>query len=131
MREKRSFAQETCIRSMGKLMQQTGMIWPGARIGMAVSGGVDSFVMMKCLRIRQGIVPFPFEIFAIHLNPGFDPANHMVLARWLAENGIPGHIEVTDYGLRGHSEENRRRSPCFRCAWLRRPGSLSCAVNTI
>ena len=120
MREKRNFAQETCIRSMGKLMQQTGMIWPGARIGVAVSGGVDSFVLLKCLRIRQGIVPFPFEIFAIHLNPGFDPANHLVLADWLRQNGIPGHIEVTDYGLQGHSEQNKRNSACFRCAWLRR-----------
>ena len=67
MREKRNFAQETCIRSMGKAMQQTGMLYPGCRVGVAVSGGVDSFVLLKCLRIRQGIVPFPFELLAIHL----------------------------------------------------------------
>lgn len=120
MREKRSFAQETCIRSMGKAMQQTGMLYPGCRVGVAVSGGVDSFVMLKCLRLRQGIVPFPFEIFAIHLNPGFDPANHEPLVTWLAQNGIPGHVEITDYGLQGHSEANQRNSACFRCAWLRR-----------
>ena len=120
MREKRNFAQETCVRSMGKAMQKTGMLWPGCRIGVAVSGGVDSFVLLKCLLIRQGIVPFHFEIMAIHLNPGFDPENHAPLVEWVRKNGVPSHIEVTDYGLQGHSEANQRRSPCFRCAWLRR-----------
>ncbi len=120
MREKRNFAQETCVRSMGKVMQQTGMLWPGCRVGVAVSGGVDSFVMLKCLRIRQGIVPFRFDILAIHLNPGFDAGNHLPLARWLAENGVPGHIENTDYGLQAHSDQNLCNSACFRCAWLRR-----------
>ena len=120
MREKRSYAQEVCVKSAGKAMQQTGMIWPGCRIGVAVSGGVDSFVLLKTLHIRQGIVPFRFEIMAIHLNPGFDPQSHMPLAAWLSRHGIPSHLEVTDFGPHAHSAENQRRSPCFRCAWLRR-----------
>lgn len=120
MREKRSFAQEICIRSMGRAMQRTGMLWPGCRIGVAVSGGVDSFVLLKGLLVRQRIVPFPFEILAIHLNPGFDPDNHKELVRWLGANGVAGHVELTDFGIQAHSSLNRRRSPCFRCAWLRR-----------
>ena len=72
-REKRSFAQEVCVKSAGKAMQKTGMLWPGCRVGVAVSGGVDSFVLLKTLKIRQGIVPFRFELMAVHLNPGFDP----------------------------------------------------------
>ena len=60
MREKRTFAQEYCVKSAGKAMQQLHMVQPGSRIGIAVSGGVDSFVLLKCLHIRQGIVPFPF-----------------------------------------------------------------------
>ena len=93
---------------------------PGCRIGVAVSGGVDSFVLLKTLHIRQGIVPFRFEIMAIHLNPGFDPQSHMPLAAWLSRHGIPSHLEVTDFGPHAHSAGNQRRSPCFRCAWLRR-----------
>ncbi len=55
-------------------MHATGMLWPHCRIGIALSGGVDSFVLTKVMQIRQKIVPFPFEIMVIHLNPGFDPA---------------------------------------------------------
>ena len=117
---KLSYAQQVCVKSAGKAMQSTGMLRPGARVGVAVSGGVDSFVLLKVLQIRQRIVPFPFEIMAIHLNPGFAPDNHAPLAEWLAKEGIAGHLEVTDFGPRGHSEENLRNSACFYCARLRR-----------
>lgn len=120
MREKLSFAQQLCVKSAGKAMQQSGMIFPNARIGVAVSGGVDSWVLLEVLRRRQRIVPFPFEIMVLHLNPGFDPNNHTPLIDYVAQNGLSGHIETTDFGPRGHSEENRKRSPCFYCAMLRR-----------
>ncbi len=116
----RSFAQQTCVKSIGKAMQQAQMLVPKARIGVAVSGGVDSFVLLKCLHIRQAIVPFPFEIMALHVNPGFDATSHAALVPWLAQHGIAAHIDVTDHGPHAHSDENRRNSACFRCAWLRR-----------
>jgi len=117
---KLTYAQEVCVRAAGKAMQMTAMLEPGARVGVAVSGGVDSFVLLKVLQLRQRIVPFRFEIMALHLNPGFVPDNHAPLHDWLLKEGIAGHLEVTDYGPRGHSEENLRRSACFYCARLRR-----------
>ena len=117
---KLSFAQQTCVRAAGKAMQECRMIVPGARVGVAVSGGMDSFVLLKVMQLRQRIVPFRFEFMALHVNPGFDPDNHAPLADWLRAEGIAGHLEVTDHGPRAHTEENRRNSPCFYCARLRR-----------
>lgn len=117
---KLKYAQQSCLGLTGKIMQQAGMAWPGARIGLAVSGGIDSWVMLQVLRLRQRIVPFPFELFVIHLNPGFDPASHAPLAEWLRAHGVAGHLETTDFGPRAHSPENRKKSPCFFCAWHRR-----------
>ena len=57
---------------------------PGAKVGVAVSGGVDSWVLLEVLRRRQRIVPFRFDIMAIHLNPGFDAENHAPLVEYLA-----------------------------------------------
>ena len=115
-----TYAQERCVRLAGKLMQQTEMIRPGARIGVAVSGGVDSFVMLKVLLIRQRIVPFRFDVLPLHVNPGFAPESHAPLVEWLADAGVEGHVEVCDHGPRAHSPENRKRSACFYCAMLRR-----------
>ena len=115
-----TFQQERCVRLAGKLMQGTDMIHPGARIGVAVSGGMDSWVLLKVLQIRQRIVPFPFEIMALHVNPGFDPLSHAPLLDWLRVNGVAAHVETTDHGPRAHSPENRKRSACFYCAMLRR-----------
>ena len=130
MREKLRYAQVLCIKSAGRAMQSTGMIWPGARIGVAVSGGMDSFVLLKVLQFRQRIVPFPFEIVALHVNPGFDPDNHKAFADWLRLEGIPGILEVSDHGPRAHSEENLKNSPCFYCSRLRRKRLFDmCAEN--
>lgn len=108
------------MRSAGKLMQNTGMLKPHARVGIAVSGGVDSFVLLKVMQLRRQITPFPFEIMAIHINAGFDPLCHAPLAEWLEKENIPYHAEVTEHGLLAHSEENRTKSPCYYCAFLRR-----------
>lgn len=120
MRERLSFAQKRCVALTGKLMQNTEMIGPGARIGVAVSGGVDSWVLLNVLHLRRRIVPFKFEIMALHVNPGFDPDNHAPLIEWLEREGVPGHVETTDHGLLAHSEVNQKRSACFFCAMLRR-----------
>ncbi|PTN39120.1 ATP-binding protein [Desulfonatronum sp. SC1] len=117
---KLTFAQKKCLGPAGLLMQRTGMIWPGARVGVAVSGGVDSWVLLQVLLLRQRIVPFPFEVMAIHLNPGFDATSHAPLAPWTAAHGVALHAETTDYGPMAHGPENRKNSPCFLCAWHRR-----------
>lgn len=119
-REKYSYAQQVCIRSAGRAMQSTNMVGPGARVGIAVSGGMDSWALLKVMRIRQGIVPFTFEIMALHLNPGFDEKSHEPLRAWLEENAVEGRMELTDHGPRAHSGENRKKSACFYCAMLRR-----------
>ncbi len=119
-RAKLTFAQTVCVKAAGKAMQRTAMLTQGARVGVAISGGMDSFVLLKTLLIRQAIVPFSFEIMALHINPGFDTQSHAPLVPWLTEHGVAAHIDITDHGPHAHSQENLRNSACFRCAWLRR-----------
>lgn len=118
--EKATYAQKVCVGQAGKLMRQLEMLSPGSRVGVAVSGGVDSFVMLNVLRLRQRIVPFRFDVLALHVNPGFAPASHTPLIDWCAAKGVALHAEVTDHGPRAHSPENRKASACFYCAMLRR-----------
>lgn len=118
-RKKLNSAQKTCLGSSGKIIQQTEMIHPGARVGIALSGGVDSWVMTQALILRQRILPFDFEIMILHINPGFDPGNHHPLKEWLDCNQMASHIEMTNIGPEAHHPDNTK-SPCFICSWGRR-----------
>ncbi|MCF8108240.1 MAG: tRNA 2-thiocytidine biosynthesis TtcA family protein [Desulfohalobiaceae bacterium] len=118
--KKLTYTQKSCLSKAGKLMYETGMLHPGARIGVAVSGGMDSWVLLQVLLLQQKKLPFSVEVCVLHINPGFDPHNHAPLVDWLSRNGVAGHVVVTDMGLRAHSSENRKNSPCFFCSWHRR-----------
>lgn len=117
---KLSFAQKKCVSTIGMLMQKTNMVSEGSRVGIAVSGGVDSFVLARTMLIRKAIMPFNIELMVLHVNPGFGTESHAPLVQWCRDNGVPSHIELTDYGPRAHSPENRKNSACFYCSRLRR-----------
>jgi tRNA(Ile)-lysidine synthase TilS/MesJ len=97
------------------LMQKTAMAGPGARIGVAVSGGVDSFALIKTLTIRKAIVPFPIELMVLHINPGFEPASHLPLVDWVQAEGLAAHIESTDHGP-GRTQRNRKTRRAAACS---------------
>ncbi|GAB6886546.1 tRNA 2-thiocytidine biosynthesis TtcA family protein [Desulfothermus okinawensis JCM 13304] len=117
---KLSYLQKSCIAKTSKLMATAEMLSPGARIGVAISGGVDSGVLLKILTIIKKKLPFDIEIMALHINPGFDVHNHDPLISWVKELGVSAYFTVTDFGVKAHSGENRSKSPCFFCAWRRR-----------
>ncbi len=114
------FAQKKCVSTIGMLMQKTEMVEEGSRIGIAVSGGVDSFVLIRTMLIRQAILPFNIELIVLHVNPGFEPESHKPLSQWCLDHGVASHIELTNYGPRAHSPENKNKSACFYCSRLRR-----------
>lgn len=118
--KRRSFAQQSCIGKAGKLLRALNVLWPHCKVGLALSGGVDSFVLAKVMKIRQAITPFHFDIMALHCNAGFDGNDHAALLPWLASEGIAAHIEIDNFGPLAHSPENRKKSPCFLCALERR-----------
>ncbi len=115
-----NYAQKYCLGKTGKLMLDTQMLSPGSRIGLAVSGGVDSLVLLYVMWLRRRILPFFHELMVLHINPGFDPNAHDALVGLATELGISVHAEITDFGPRAHSEENQKNSPCFYCGMLRR-----------
>lgn len=119
-RKKFTFAQQTCISKVGLALQRSEALWPGCRIGIAISGGVDSFCLLQVMRIRQAITPFKFEIMALHVNAGFAPGDHAALLGWLGREGLAGHIEVGGFGPDAFSGINESGSACFYCSRMRR-----------
>ncbi len=115
-----SYTQKSCVSKAAKLISHTDMLQEGAKVGIAVSGGVDSGVLLKIMTILKKKLPFQIDLMALHVNPGFDNTSHLLLLNWLKQLGVSAYAVITDIGIQAHSEENRSRSPCFFCAWRRR-----------
>jgi len=106
-------------RAAGRALHTYDMIADGDRIVVGVSGGKDSLVLAWLLAERLPRVPIAYALFPVYIDPGFDGGPGDRLAERVAGFGLTLRVEKTDFGLRGHSPENRE-NPCFLCARLRR-----------
>lgn len=117
--------------TVGKAIHRYDMIADGDRIAVGLSGGMDSLFLLWILHERLKRIPIQYELVAIHIDPGFDRGFSNQLISYCLEKRYPLRVEYTDYGVVGHSVENRE-NPCFLCSRLRRKrlfemaGELEC-----
>jgi tRNA 2-thiocytidine biosynthesis protein TtcA len=104
---------------MGKALHRHNMISDGDRIVVGVSGGADSLTLMFILMERLTRIPINYELFAVYIDPGFEGSFAEALEIYCKKIGFLLRVEHTDYGVLGHSPENRE-NPCFLCSRLRR-----------
>jgi len=106
-----------------------GMIRPGDRILVGISGGQDSFALLRLLSLKKIFVPNDITLIPVHIDLGFDVNNYLQLEqlRLYFEKQYDEYlIEKSDIGPLAHSELNRL-NPCFTCSRLRRKRLLKIA----
>lgn len=106
-------------RAISKAAHQYNMITDNDRIVVGLSGGKDSLSLMYFLNERRSRVPVNYELFPVYIDPGFENGFSGSLKIFCSEMGWDLRVEMTDYGIVGHSEENLE-NPCFLCSRLRR-----------
>lgn len=114
-----------------RCVEDYGMIKPGDRIAVGVSGGKDSLVLLVALARLRAFYPDPFTLEAITLDmgraegrPGMDFSG---VARLCQELEVPytilnSEIQHIIFDLR------REKNPCSMCAKMRR-GALHSAMQ--
>ncbi len=110
---------KTINKAVGKAIFQYGMIEDGDRIVVGLSGGKDSLTLMYMLNERRVRVNVDYTLFAVHIDPGFDDHISTCLQEYAEQEKFDLRVEKTNYGVLGHSSENRE-NPCFLCSRLRR-----------
>ena len=112
-------AYKALNRALGKALHQYDMISDGDRIVVGLSGGKDSLTLMHMLSERRARVPVRYELFGVHIDPGFEGGFSEPLKNYCQKQDFLFRVEFTDCGVVGHSPANRE-NPCFLCSRLRR-----------
>lgn len=114
---------KTLLSFVRRAVQDYDMIRPHEKIAVAVSGGKDSLLLLAALAELSRFYPTPFTLHAIHIDLGFDSAQHTQLRRLCEQYAIPLTVERTEIG-RIIFEERAEKNPCSLCAKMRR-GALA------
>ena len=104
-----------------------GMIAPGDRIAVGVSGGQDSLLLLCALAHLRRYYPASFELEAITIDLGFEGMDFSGVEELCEKLGVPYTRVPTD--IREIVFEAREESnPCSLCAKMRR-GALNTALK--
>ena len=122
---------ETLLPRLQAAIYRYGMIKPGDRVAVGVSGGKDSIALLSLLASFHEFSAHPFSLTAVTLDPGFEggEGDYSAVADLCASMGIPyllrrTHIYETVF------QDRREKNPCSLCARLRR-GALHQAAQDV
>jgi len=115
---------------VGRAVGDFGLIEAGDRIGVAVSGGKDSYTLLLLLEELRRRAPIPFEIVGINIDSGYPGYQTAVIEEFLRENGFDYRMVATEHYAIIQEKRRPGSSYCSICARLKR-GALYEAARTL
>ncbi|MBV8802077.1 MAG: tRNA 2-thiocytidine(32) synthetase TtcA [Gammaproteobacteria bacterium] len=118
--KKESAVEKKLLHYTGKAIADFNMIKSGDRIMVCLSGGKDSFTMLRILRLLQQRARAKFELFVFTLDqsqPGWDDT---ALREWLENTKVPYEILTRDTYSIVKDKIPEGNTYCALCSRLRR-----------
>ena len=107
-------------KKLAKAVIEFNMIQQGDRILVAVSGGKDSYVMLRLLQRMQRISPVSFELLACHLDQGHPGFPVKQVEAQIAQTGVEYEIVYQDTYSIVKEKLKPGKTTCSLCSRLRR-----------
>ncbi|MDP5331922.1 MAG: tRNA 2-thiocytidine(32) synthetase TtcA [Paracoccaceae bacterium] len=108
------------VREMRDAIEKYGMIQPGARWLVCLSGGKDSYTMLAILHELKWRGLLPVELLACNLDQGQPNFPATVLPEFLQKMGVPHRIEYQDTYSIVMDKVPAGHTMCALCSRLRR-----------
>ena len=117
------------LSSLRKAVEKYNLIEEGDKIAVGISGGKDSLVLLKALKMFQRFSPVKFEIVGILIDLYSGKEDYSHLHQFCKELDIEFVIEKTDindvvFNIR------KETNPCSLCAKMRR-GAINSVANRL
>jgi tRNA 2-thiocytidine biosynthesis protein TtcA len=112
--------EKKLLHYTGKAIADFNMIQHGDRVMVCLSGGKDSFTMLRILRLLQQRAKITFEIFAFTLDQAQPGWNDTHLKAWLVQNQIPFEVLTRDTFSIVKEKIPEGNTYCSLCSRLRR-----------
>ena len=109
-----------CVR---KACEDFNLIEDGDRVGVGVSGGKDSLLLLYALSLYRRFAKQRFEVVALTLSMGLEPFDVSPIQALCDELGVRYIVRKTEIG-RIIFDERKEKNPCSLCANMRR-GALN------
>lgn len=112
--------EKKLLHYTGKAIADFNMIQAGDRIMVCLSGGKDSYTMLRILKLLQQRAKIDFDIFAFTLDqaqPGWDDA---ALKAWVQSQDIPFEVLTRDTYSIVKEKIPEGQTYCSLCSRLRR-----------
>ena len=116
------------LGSIRRVDEKYHLIEDGDKICIGVSGGKDSLLLMRALKLYQRFSKTRFDVCAVMLDLGLKYQNAEPIFEYANEIGIPFELIRTEIG-KVVFEYRAERSPCALCAKLRRGALNSAAIE--
>lgn len=112
--------EKKLLHYTGKAIADFNMIQHGDRVLVCLSGGKDSFTMMRILRLLQQRAKVKFELFGFTLDQAQPGWNDTALRAWYNEQKVPFEILTRDTYSIVKEKIPEGQTYCSLCSRLRR-----------
>lgn len=112
--------EKKLLHYTGKAIADFNMIQQGDRVMVCLSGGKDSFTLVRILRLLQQRAKVRFEIFAFTLDQAQPGWNDTALKAWLTANNIAHEVLTRDTYSIVKEKIPEGQTYCSLCSRLRR-----------
>ena len=106
------------LSRLRKACEEYNMISEGDTVCVGVSGGKDSMVLLKAMKMFSKFSPVSFNVHAICIDMGFD-ADYGALQNFCEETEVPLSIVKTEIG-KIIFDVRKEKNPCALCSTMKR-----------
>jgi tRNA 2-thiocytidine biosynthesis protein TtcA len=117
---KESSVEKKLLHYTGKAIADFNMIQTGDKVMVCLSGGKDSFTLLRILNLLRRRSNNKFEIFSFTLDQSHPGWNDTALRAWLDKNEIPFEVLTKDTYSIVKSKIPEGKTYCSLCSRLRR-----------